>query len=393
VRKYFTRTALIAAALTLSGLIACQTTKEQSKFGPGALPSAKAGVVPRLNASTYLAHGHLLERQGNFEPAVRQYREALRLVPEMIGARNRLGITLNKLGSHAEASREFRATLQRAPGSAHLHNNLGFSLYLEGKYEQAEQALAHAVELQPEFRRAHMNHGLVLAKLGHAGQALAAFSLAGSRADAHYNLAVVQTETGHYIDAAHSLERALELNPQLTAARQRLREISRLAAAEEEQRAALAKAAAEEADARRLAAQESEEEILVANELEVAVADDEPGVLEIAPGPEVPSAIESAPEPDPPPVAQSDGSQVRKLELIERKEIDPAELANIQAQIQTLLVAAQQAWSPAESDPGRLQQVAAMFDGVVDALILDAPWRDESMGRLRETLGLSVEWF
>ena len=196
------------------------------------MPTASSmdlSVIPKLNASTYVAHGHLLERQGNFERAERQYREALKLTPNLTSARNRLGITLNKLGRHPEATAEFRTAAAQAPGSAHLLNNLGFSLHLEGKYDEAEEALSQALGLRPTFRRARMNRALVLAKLGRYDDAFADFCLTGTEADAHYNLAVMQAESREYAEAAHSLERALTLNPEFADARQQLRQIARLA--------------------------------------------------------------------------------------------------------------------------------------------------------------------
>lgn len=232
------RTCIVVAGVVLGGLLACQASRPPNN--PGALPTPRADATPQLNASTYIAHGHLLEQQGELEQAATQYRLALQLAPDLVGARNRLGITLNKLGRHHEASVEFRAALTRHPTAAFLHNNLGFSLYLEGRLEEAERVLARAVELQPTFRRAHMNHGLVLAKLGRYDEALAAFCLVGPQADAYYNLAVLQTESGHYLDAARALQSALGLNPELEEARQQLREVARLAAVEEAEHAALA---------------------------------------------------------------------------------------------------------------------------------------------------------
>jgi Flp pilus assembly protein TadD len=236
------RTCVVVAGIVLGGLLACQASRPPNN--PGALPTPRAEVIPRLNASTYVAHGHLLEQQGELEQAAAQYQKALQLAPDLVGARNRLGVTLDRLGRHHEASAEFRAALARRPGAAFLYNNLGFSLYLEERLEEAEQALARASELQPTFRRAHMNHGLVLAKLGRFDEALAAFCLAGPQADAYYNLAVLQTEAGRYTDAAHALQNALGLNPEFEEARQQLREVARLAAAEEVERAAQAAAAA-----------------------------------------------------------------------------------------------------------------------------------------------------
>lgn len=239
----FTFIRLIGATLagvSLAFFVACATDAPQNL--PGALPNARGNVAPRVSASTFAAHAHLLERQGDLEQAVAQYREALSLSPEMTSARNRLGITLNKLGRHAEASAEFRRALEHAPQAANLYNNLGFSLYLEGRFDESERALARAVELLPSFRRARMNHGLALARLGRDTDALGEFLAAGTEADAHYNLALVQTETSRYADAARSLERALALSPEFPEAREQLREVARLTSAAEARAAALAAA-------------------------------------------------------------------------------------------------------------------------------------------------------
>ncbi len=239
-RSTFARGSRVASAVLLGTVIsvclwACQSSRPPTN--PGALPKARADAAPRLNASTYVAHGHLLEQQGEWEQAAAQYRQALQIAPDLLTARVRLGITLNKLGRHQEASTEFRAAVARNGATAFVHNNLGFSLYLEGNYNEAEQALARAIELQPSFRRAHMNHGLALAKLGRYEEALAAFCLAGPKPDAYYNLAVLQTEAGDYAEAAQALQSALALNPQFDDAREQLRQVARLAAAQETERA------------------------------------------------------------------------------------------------------------------------------------------------------------
>jgi tetratricopeptide (TPR) repeat protein len=222
-----------AVSLVLGGILiwsaGCQS--DPKKPAPGALPAKmNTDAGPRLNASTYFAHGHLLERQGNYEGAVEQYQRALALSPNMVSARNRLGICLNKLGRHAEASAQFRLAIQQNHTDGYLQNNLGFSLYLEGKNIEALAALAAAIELQPDYGRAHMNKGIVLAKMGDYPAALTEFTLAAGEADAHYNLGVIQSEDGDYAAAAHSLESALKLNPGFEAARQQLRVVARLAA-------------------------------------------------------------------------------------------------------------------------------------------------------------------
>lgn len=218
--------AVAAFAFILAG---CETTSVEERRNT-IDSSTGLDVNPKLSASTYYSHGFLLERQGNFDQAVRQYNHALKVSPDFVSARNRLGITYNKLGRHPEATAQFEAAVARDPRQGHLYNNLGFSHYLQGQYAQAEEALRNALELRPTFRRARMNLGLVLARQQRYDEAFAEFSLAGDEADAYYNLAMVQTQCGDYVQAAQSLEKALHVNPRFTAAREHLHTVARLAA-------------------------------------------------------------------------------------------------------------------------------------------------------------------
>ncbi len=237
---------ILAAGAGLSLIAACEAT-QQGK-APGVVPPGRLDVMPQVNASTYVAHGHLLERQGNYEAAADRYRKALELTPGLLVARNRLGVTLNRLGQHAEASEQFRRALALQPELAYLHNNLGFSLYMEGKYAEAEQEVARALELCDAFPRARMNHGLALGKLGRYDEARAEFMQAGSEADAHYNVALLQIDARRYADAARSLEQALSIEPKSDIIRQQLYEVARLAAQQEAAELAASISAAQATD-------------------------------------------------------------------------------------------------------------------------------------------------
>lgn len=226
---------MLAVSVSAMALIAVSCNEPEKKSAsPGELPSQRIDQTPRINATTYFAHGHLLERQGGLERAVEQYRKAIELQPDFPTARNRLGIVLNKLGRNAEASIEFREAIRQKPNQAYLYNNLGFSLYLDGKYAEAEQAFQQAISLQPTFARANMNLGLTLGRQGRFDEALSAFRNAGDEVTAFYNLAVVQSEGGAYVDAVKSLGNALRLNPQYQPAVAYLHDISQLAADQEQ---------------------------------------------------------------------------------------------------------------------------------------------------------------
>ena len=69
------RTGLVAVGILLAWSLGCQTEGPHS--APGALPAGPASATaPSLNASTYYTYAHLLERQGNFQPAGQKYRQA-----------------------------------------------------------------------------------------------------------------------------------------------------------------------------------------------------------------------------------------------------------------------------------------------------------------------------
>ncbi len=374
-RKLVTRTGLgLTAALV--AVSACVSSTQHNN--PGALPTPKVGEVsPRLNASTYVAHGHLLERQGHFEQAVAQYREALKLTPGLVAARNRLGITLNKLGRHREASAEFRAALECEPTAAYLHNNLGFSLYLQGEYEAAEQALARAVELEPSFRRAHMNRGLVLAKLGRYEEALAAFSLAGPQEEAFFNLAIVQTQVGHYADAARALEQALAINPKFDAARQQLREIARLAAAEEAERVAATEALG----------------VAEATGVATAAAGQSDGAEGHTPGDQASAVPAGVIDPQP---ANQTAHRTREGDSTNSASVPPPEAARARAwrQIRYLLAAAEELVTPPRPAPAVPRaELAVLFDSLVAAIVQDGPWLEPCLERLRQVLRITDQTY
>jgi len=411
--------ALLVGA-TLAGLAACESARETAGE-PGALPRRKPATSPRLTAATYVAHAELLERRGELERAAAQYRQALELSPDLVTARNRLGIVLNKLGRHAEASVEFRQALAKNPQNAQLWNNLGFSLCLERNYEDAEAALARAVELQPSFRRARMNHAVALARLERYDEALAEFAQAGTLADAYYNVAVLQADAGHYAAAARSLELALQHNPNLEGAREQLREISRLAAAEEAAAQAVAAAAVQQ-----VAPPEAEESPAVASANEVSdspadapVSDVQqasrseepretpaPGTAEVAsPQPalgHLPPAFPA--EYKDPWEAQSNFALAADVTLEELpttpQEVpvsltDEVRFAQVWRQTEALLEGVADSDSLPAITPAlaemRVSELRALLAELLDAIATRAPWAEQCISYLEELLGLSSE--
>jgi tetratricopeptide (TPR) repeat protein len=368
------RIGVVSGGLALAWLAACESTQQRS--APGVLPTERSDVTPQVNASTYVAHGHLLERQGKYEQAATQYRRALELTPGLLVARNRLGIALNRLGKHAEASEQFRTVLARGPNLAYAHNNLGFSLLLEDKYAEAERELARALELTAAFPRARMNHGVALAKLGRYDEALAEFGIVCGEADAHYNLSIFQAESGHYAEAARSLERALQVQPDLEAARQQLREISRLAAEQEEAERVAAEAAA-------AASQQAAASVPPASVAQAPGSEQAVTPTEVMPTSDVQPAshVEPLPAntPEQPPAPAQTPTGVDKARIVE--------------QILSLVATAEGPMPPDDATSGAIgnDELIAMFNELIEASPRGVPWWDGYLQRLRDTLTRSSQ--
>ena len=99
-----------------------------------------------------IAHVNLafaLDRQGRFDEALAEYREALRLQPRSYEIHNSFGDLLGKMGRPDEALAEYREAIRLKPKIPFLHNNLGTGLARLGRFDEAMNAFTNAARLGP----------------------------------------------------------------------------------------------------------------------------------------------------------------------------------------------------------------------------------------------------
>lgn len=110
--------------------------------------------------------GYALSLDGGWEEALPALERAVRLCPDMKGFRNHLGVCLFRLGRHADAAEEFAHIVTRLDkGSAVDIQNLGLCHAFLGNTEEARHYLTAALELDPELEAAKRH----LAELDAAG--------------------------------------------------------------------------------------------------------------------------------------------------------------------------------------------------------------------------------
>jgi tetratricopeptide (TPR) repeat protein len=93
--------------------------------------------------------------------AEKEYREAIRINPDLAEAHNNLGILLSDLGDeetdpekkkqyYQEAEKEYREAIRIKPDLAEAHFGLGLLFKNQGRYEEARAELEKAAELYEE---------------------------------------------------------------------------------------------------------------------------------------------------------------------------------------------------------------------------------------------------
>jgi tetratricopeptide (TPR) repeat protein len=89
-------------------------------------------------------------------------------------AHDNLGVVLAQKGQLDEAIREFREAIRLKPNLPRAHNNLGMALLDEGQLDESIAAHREAIRLQADYAEAHCYLGEALQRKGRFAEALAA---------------------------------------------------------------------------------------------------------------------------------------------------------------------------------------------------------------------------
>jgi arylsulfatase A-like enzyme/cytochrome c-type biogenesis protein CcmH/NrfG len=124
-----------------------------------------------FSAESHYALGNVLYEMKDFQEAVHEYQEAMRLGIESPLLRAALGAALADGGDAARAERELRLALQEAPKIAMAWNKLGILAEKKERKEEAIRFYEKALEAEPDFADALFNHAKLTLILGDLEQA------------------------------------------------------------------------------------------------------------------------------------------------------------------------------------------------------------------------------
>ena len=127
-------------------------------------PHAKPELEGKIAA---IAHNNLasgLMAKGDVEAAIIEFREGLRLAPELASLHDGLGNALSAKGEQDAAASEFREAARLDPTLAAIHNNFGQALAAKGDLNGAVREYRRALNLSSNLPGAQENLRTALEK-------------------------------------------------------------------------------------------------------------------------------------------------------------------------------------------------------------------------------------
>jgi tetratricopeptide (TPR) repeat protein len=131
-----------------------------------------------VTQKNYIAHNNLgsaLDKKGQTDEAISQFKAAILLKPDGADAYYNLGNALLNQGHTDEAISQFKAAIHLKPDDALAHNNLGNTLDKKGQTDGAINQYQQAIRLKPDFALAYDNLGIALGKKGQIDEAISQF--------------------------------------------------------------------------------------------------------------------------------------------------------------------------------------------------------------------------
>ncbi len=170
---------------TLMGLLVASTagcaTKVEERSNT-AVPISRPEVDHHQSdmeiAISYNQRGGILFIQGDWDGAVREFRDAIRFSPESAVPHNNLAMALYRQGHFTDARIEFFTAVRLNPHYAEAWNNLGFILFEQGYHASALDRWKLAIKVGPNLPSAWAGQAIGLLAFGYVVQAVQSYNQA-----------------------------------------------------------------------------------------------------------------------------------------------------------------------------------------------------------------------
>ena len=129
-------------------------------------------------ADAYNNMGNALKDKGDSEAAIESYKQALKIKPDYAQAYNNMGNALKDKGDSEAAIQSYKQALKIKPDYAHAYNNMGNTLSEKGDLEAAIENYKQALKIKPDYAEAYNNIGIALKDKGDLEAAIESYKQA-----------------------------------------------------------------------------------------------------------------------------------------------------------------------------------------------------------------------
>ena len=171
------------------------------------------------NAQAHYNVGTVLSQSGQWDDAIENLREAIRLAPDFVPARNNLGQAMASLGQLQQAIDQYREALRYQPDDPIVHDNIAIVLSKSGQFEEAVKHHQEATRLDPQFPQAQTSWGDTLVRANRFSEAAEhyreALRLAPNSTEVLNSLAFALAHCGQLTQSIHCYREQIRLRPEL----------------------------------------------------------------------------------------------------------------------------------------------------------------------------------
>ena len=174
-------------------------------------PSGKS-LDPKKIADAHYNCGNAYFMQGDFDRAIQDYSETIKLNPHFADAYNNRGKAYFMQGDFDRAIADFNKAIKLKPNYAIAYNNRGIACGNKGDFDHAIQNFNRAIALKPDFADAYKNRGIAYRIKGDFDHAIQDFDkaikLKSDFAEAYFNRGCTWLHLGEWEKAKADLTTA-----------------------------------------------------------------------------------------------------------------------------------------------------------------------------------------
>jgi Flp pilus assembly protein TadD len=167
-------------------------------------------------------HGRIAEMKGDFDEAITDYTDAIRLKADFSEAYNNRGLAYSNKGEFEKAIADLNEAIRLKPNDAVAYCNRAFAYDNKGEHDKAIADYTEAIRLKPDYIGAYNNRGSAYSNKGDFDKAITdlneAVRLKPDCAEAYNGRGVAFASRGEFDKAIADCTVAIRLKPDYTMA-------------------------------------------------------------------------------------------------------------------------------------------------------------------------------